>query len=68
MDLHEMEDSVGRINRAIGNVHKSSLKFAKSAHEQLKKAGKPIPEFLKKLMAEAEKTDLEYDKENPEEK
>lgn len=68
MDLHKIEDSIGRVDKAMGNIHKSSLKFAKKAHDQLEKAGKPIPEFLKKLMDEAEKTNLEYDKENPEEK
>ena len=53
MDAREMEDTVEKMQNAINDVHKSSLRFAKHVHEQLSKSNKPIPKFLQDLMDEA---------------
>ena len=68
MDLKEVEDSVTKVTKAMKGVHRSSLKFAKHAHEYLDKTGGKIPEFLKKLMEEAKEAEKEEKAEEEEEK
>ena len=53
MDAREMEDTIEKMQTAIHDVHKSSLRFAKHVHEQMSKSNKPIPKFLQDLMDEA---------------
>jgi hypothetical protein len=63
MDLKEMEDSVNKVSKSMKKVHRTSLKFAKHAHEYLEGKGKPIPKILQKLMVEAREVEKEEDEE-----